>query len=229
MYAPVPAASARVSERDVEPGVSAFASPPPAHVPCAPAEPDTRVSTHSVHADESSVESDASLPAPALRVGLDATAFAPSQRATRSPASCAELDARAFAPRCAATRLALVVVAALALLAPRAASAQSAPDPDPWWGPDKALHLGLSAAIAGTGYGIAAAFTESRPLRLLIGGSAGLLAGTAKELLDLAGLGDPSWKDFTWDVIGTACGVLVAFLLDAFVITPLLGPAPQPG
>lgn len=126
-------------------------------------------------------------------------------------------------------RLALVTTAALLFLLPGVARAQSVPDPDPWWGPDKALHLVFSSAIAGAGYGITAAFTDSRPVRLLVGGAAGLLAGTAKELLDLAGLGDPSWKDFTWDVIGTACGVLVAFLLDVFVITPLMQPAHQSG
>lgn len=125
--------------------------------------------------------------------------------------------------------LAMLTAMALLLLVPRSAHAQSVPDPDPWWGPDKALHLVFSSAIAGAGYGITAAFTESRPIRLLVGGAAGLLAGTAKELLDLAGLGDPSWKDFTWDVIGTACGVLVAFLLDVFVITPLMQPAGQSG
>lgn len=123
----------------------------------------------------------------------------------------------------------MVTAAALLFLLPGVARAQSVPDPDPWWGPDKALHLVFSSAIAGAGYGITAAFTDSRPVRLLVGGAAGLLAGTAKELLDLAGLGDPSWKDFTWDVIGTACGVLVAFLLDVFVITPLMQPAYQSG
>lgn len=122
-----------------------------------------------------------------------------------------------------------MTAAALLFLLPGVARAQSVPDPDPWWGPDKALHLVFSSAIAGAGYGITAAFTDSRPVRLLVGGAAGLLAGTAKELLDLAGLGDPSWKDFTWDVIGTACGVLVAFLLDVFVITPLMQPAHQSG
>jgi putative lipoprotein len=126
-------------------------------------------------------------------------------------------------------RGAMITAVALQLLAPGTARAQSAPDPDPWWGTDKALHLVFSSAIAGTGYGVTAALTGSRPLRLLAGGAAGLLAGTAKELLDLAGLGNPSWKDFTWDVIGTACGVLVAFFVDVFVLAPLMQPAGQSG
>jgi putative lipoprotein len=106
-----------------------------------------------------------------------------------------------------------------------AARAQSVPDPDPWWGPDKALHFTFSAAIAGAGYGATAAFSEDRAVRLLVGGGVSLLAGTAKELLDLAGLGQPSWRDFTWDVIGCATGLVVALLLDVFVISPLLRPA----
>jgi len=121
--------------------------------------------------------------------------------------------------------LALLLVATLA--APPA-RAQSAPDPDPWWGPDKALHFTLSAAIAGAGYGVAAIFTDQRPVRLAVGGGVALLAGGVKELFDLVGGGTPSWKDFTWDVIGTATGLLVAFLLDVLVITPLTQPAPQP-
>ena len=30
-------------------------------------------------------------------------------------------------------------------------------------------------------------------------------------------LGTPSWRDFTWDVIGTATGLLVSFLVDLAV------------
>lgn len=124
--------------------------------------------------------------------------------------------------------LAVVVLACLAL--PGAAWAQAAPDPDPWLGPDKALHFGLSAAIAGSGYGVAALFTEERPVRLAVGGGLGLLAGGVKELIDLAGGGSASWKDFTWDVIGTVTGLVVSFLLDVFVITPLTQrPAPASG
>lgn len=121
-----------------------------------------------------------------------------------------------------------VVVACLALPGP--AWAQAAPDPDPWWGPDKALHFGVSAAIAGAGYGVTALFTDERPVRLAVGGGLALLAGGAKELIDLAGGGTASWKDFTWDVIGTVTGLVVSFLLDVFVITPLTQrPAPASG
>ena len=51
-----------------------------------------------------------------------------------------------------------------------------------------------------------------------------LAVGASKELFDLAGFGDPSWKDLTWDVVGTAVGVGIAVTLDlAFRL-----PAPAP-
>lgn len=103
-----------------------------------------------------------------------------------------------------------------------------ASDPDPFWGPDKALHFGISAALAGAGYGVTSAFTESRPARLAVGASVALAAGVGKELLDLAGLGHPSWKDFAWDVIGAATGLLVAFVIDWFIVRPLSTAPPRP-
>lgn len=107
-----------------------------------------------------------------------------------------------------------------------AALAQS--DPDPWFAPDKALHFGFSAGISALGYGGAALFTEDRGVRVLAGVGLGLAAGIGKELLDLAGLGHPSWKDLAWDVMGTAVGVLLSWVLDVFVITPLSRPPPVP-
>jgi hypothetical protein len=38
-----------------------------------------------------------------------------------------------------------------------------------------------------------------------------------KEGIDATGSGDPSWKDFTWDVIGAAVGLAVAWGVDAVV------------
>ena len=29
--------------------------------------------------------------------------------------------------------------------------------------------------------------------------------------------GDPSWRDFTWDVVGTTTGVLVGWLIDRYL------------
>ncbi len=85
---------------------------------------------------------------------------------------------------------------------------------DAWLGKDKALHFGASALIAGGAYGVSALVLEPRWARITVGASVALAAGTAKELFDLSGHGAPSWKDFTWDVLGTAFGVGVALLVD---------------
>lgn len=112
---------------------------------------------------------------------------------------------------------------ALLLVIPLAARAA---DPDPWMGPDKALHFAASAGLAGLGYGASVAFTDSRPVRLAVGAALSLSAGVAKELWDLSGHGDASWRDLTWDLVGCTVGLAVSWLLDVFVLTPLLKPGP---
>ena len=89
-----------------------------------------------------------------------------------------------------------------------------AADQDPWFGPDKALHFGVSAGLAGGLYAVSATQFESRTPPLLIGAGATLAIGAGKELADMAGLGDPSWKDFAWDAIGTVVGLGVAYGVD---------------
>jgi len=99
-------------------------------------------------------------------------------------------------------------------LAPRRAAAS---DTDPWFGPDKALHFGVSVGLAAGGYAAASPWLEKRSERALVGGACSLTLGAGKELWDLAGHGDPSWRDFTWDVIGTAAGLALAVGIDALV------------
>jgi putative lipoprotein len=91
----------------------------------------------------------------------------------------------------------------------------SASDADPWFGPDKALHFSLSVALAAGGYAASSAFLDTRGERALAGGTFSLTLGAGKELWDLSGHGDPSWRDFTWDVLGTAVGVALAAGIDA--------------
>jgi len=100
---------------------------------------------------------------------------------------------------------------ALALLAPRPARAA---DPDPWFGRDKALHFGASASLAIGGYGLTSLATDDRRARLGVGGAFAFSIGIAKELWDLDGHGDASWRDLTWDAIGTVTGLAVAGALD---------------
>ena len=99
----------------------------------------------------------------------------------------------------------------VAILTPQPARAD---DADPWFGRDKALHFSASAVIASGGYGLSRlAFDDRRPC-LLIGGGLAAAAGIGKELYDLSGHGDASFRDLTWDAIGTATGLLVAWLVD---------------
>jgi putative lipoprotein len=116
-----------------------------------------------------------------------------------------------------ATKLALACAASLALLG--ATPAARAADPDPWISRDKALHFDVTAGIAAVGYGVSAAWLvpDARWKSLAIGGGVALSAGAAKELLDLAGLGDPSWKDFAWDAFGTLAGLALAWGIDLAV------------
>jgi len=115
------------------------------------------------------------------------------------------------------SRLAPAVAAALLTASTPALATPPVADPDPWWGKDKALHFGVSTAIAGAGYGLSSLGTPDIRVRIAFGAGAGILAGAAKELLDLSGTGDPSWKDFTWDVIGTFVGVGIAVSIDLAV------------
>jgi putative lipoprotein len=86
---------------------------------------------------------------------------------------------------------------------------------DPFWAPDKALHFAVAGAIAGAGYGVTTQLTEDRWKAFAVGAGAALGAGALKEGLDAAGMGDPSWKDFAWDVIGAAAGLAVAWAVDS--------------
>ncbi len=96
-------------------------------------------------------------------------------------------------------------------------SRAQATDPDPWFGRDKALHFGASATIAAGGYAIGAAAFDARRDALLLGGALAAAAGIGKELLDLSGLGDPSWRDLAWDGMGTLAGLVVAWSVDCLV------------
>jgi len=86
---------------------------------------------------------------------------------------------------------------------------------DEWFGADKALHFGISAGLAGGGYAASALVWDHPWQRAATGAAFSLTLGATKELYDLAGHGDASWKDFTWDVIGTAVGTGIALLVDA--------------
>ena len=97
--------------------------------------------------------------------------------------------------------------------APRIARADSA-NADPWFGRDKLLHFAASGSLAVVGYANASMFTENRPLRIGAGAGLAVGAGVAKELWDLDGHGDASWRDLSWDLLGAATGLLISVGVD---------------
>jgi putative lipoprotein len=112
----------------------------------------------------------------------------------------------------------LALLAALIAVSPMIGSAIArAADPDPWFGHDKELHFAASASLAVVGYAGTSLVTENRPVRAGVAAGFALGAGAAKELWDLEGHGDASWRDFTWDVVGTATGVAIAAVVDWLV------------
>jgi putative lipoprotein len=107
-----------------------------------------------------------------------------------------------------------VFVAAASFIACSLAAPRARASDDRWFGPDKFLHFGVAAGIAGATYASSSLFLEERWQRAATGASAAIALGAAKELYDLGGAGDASWKDFTWDVAGAAVGVGLALALD---------------
>jgi putative lipoprotein len=108
------------------------------------------------------------------------------------------------------SRATLALAVAVAVAAPSPASAQLLRR-------DDRLHLGLSSLIAFGAYGVVALFDEREPLRVGVGAAVALAAGIAKELWDLSGRGDPSWRDLAFDVVGTGIGLLAGWLLGVLV------------
>lgn len=107
------------------------------------------------------------------------------------------------------------VVMAAVLLAALETNARA--DDDPWFAHDKFLHASVSGTLANLSYAGATQLFDARGTALLAAAGFTIFVGAAKETLDYTGLGDPSWKDFTWDVIGTATGLAVAYTMDLFV------------
>lgn len=108
---------------------------------------------------------------------------------------------------------ALLACALSLAIAPRAHAAEH----DPWFGRDKALHFGACFTLSTGGYAGTALLTEKTPVRAATGAGLALSAGIAKEVYDRYAGGDPSWRDLTWDAVGTATGVLVAWLVDRYL------------
>jgi putative lipoprotein len=110
------------------------------------------------------------------------------------------------------------LILAVALVTITVSHGASAEPRDDWFGRDKALHFGISAGLAGAGYAAGTALWRERWKAFAAGGALAIGAGAAKEAVDATGAGDPSWRDFTWDVAGAAVGLGVAYLVDLAVV-----------
>jgi putative lipoprotein len=124
---------------------------------------------------------------------------------------------RVIASLFGARRAPLKTLLALCFFAGTSA-ATSLASADSFWGPDKALHFGVSAGLAGGGYAASSLVWQRPWQRALAGATLSLSAGVAKELWDLSGHGDPSFKDLAWDGIGTGVGVALATAVDVWLI-----------
>jgi putative lipoprotein len=105
-----------------------------------------------------------------------------------------------------------VLTLALLTALPREASA------DDFWAADKALHFGVSMALSIGGYAASSLVFDEPWQRALSGGTLSLAVGAGKEGYDAIAGGDPSWKDFAWDGIGTAAGISVSLSVDLLLL-----------
>ena len=89
---------------------------------------------------------------------------------------------------------------------------------DKWTGPDKVAHIGVTAGLTAGTYGLLIGFKPGMDMghRALWAVTAGFGAGLFKEGLDLAfNTGQPSYKDLTMDLVGTATGLVFMLIMDA--------------
>lgn len=105
-------------------------------------------------------------------------------------------------------RFALPLAVGAALLYPSEARAEE------FFGPDKALHFGVSAGISIGAYAASSLFLDEPWQRAVFASVTTLSLGAAKEGLDAMGHGTPSLADFAWDAAGTTVGVSLALTVD---------------
>jgi putative lipoprotein len=85
---------------------------------------------------------------------------------------------------------------------------------DAWWGKDKQKHLLLSSGAAFVTYVWLGHSGMEPSLRMGATALVVLGVGALKEARDALGYGHASWKDMTWNVIGTAVGLIVAWVVE---------------
>jgi putative lipoprotein len=111
-----------------------------------------------------------------------------------------------------------ILAGALALSVWLAGSAPAAArEPDNWFTRDKAEHYSVSLMLGANGYAAMTAFSDRPAIRAAFGASFSLSAGIAKELFDESIGRQMSWRDLTWDALGTATGTIVAWLVHRYL------------
>ena len=88
---------------------------------------------------------------------------------------------------------------------------------DDWFGRDKSLHFSVSMLLAGGGYAAAAGLSPREETRVAVASGFAFSMGIAKEVYDRYSGGDPSLRDLTWDLVGTASGTLLTWLIDHYL------------
>jgi len=85
---------------------------------------------------------------------------------------------------------------------------------DPWFGRDKLLHFTASMLIQSAAHSVFRARGADFSQASVGAGLVTATAGIGKELWDLQGHGDASFRDLTWDAIGGASGAVLMRQLD---------------
>jgi putative lipoprotein len=119
--------------------------------------------------------------------------------------------------RLGSTTFAALFACACALVVTSVPRKARADDPDPWLGRDKLEHFLATDALASGTYTLTVTRVPARWQALALGAGMALGVGAAKEGWDALGHGDPSWRDFAWDAIGTVCGLGLAWGIDLLV------------
>ena len=117
---------------------------------------------------------------------------------------------------CATFRQFMAGALALSVLLAGSAPA-AAREPDSWFARDKAEHYSVSLMLGADGYAAMTAFSDRPAIRAAFGAGFALSAGIAKELYDESIGRQLSWRDLTWDALGTATGTIVAWLVHRYL------------
>jgi putative lipoprotein len=91
---------------------------------------------------------------------------------------------------------------------------------DAFFAADKRLHFSISAAAALTCELALNSFDLPAPVHYPLALGLPLGLGFGKELFDYARGGQASRADLSWDILGVATGLLVAFVLETWLIGP---------